>query len=259
MAYKHAVWRVESCAPLERALWNESDEQAWLSSGMPDPWADGPYRMEVQHVGGVRQANLREGRGALTVHLPYSRSGQWVPTSRSWHVYPTERWPQCSCCGEPMPCQAELLDRQVDAGMAKLDAHAAKMPGCCWCCGEPITARQRSVVYAGTNLDLPSGPEVRFHTRRGCARVAAEYEERWRAQEAGRPRYLTWPRCPGTLLTHQDRSQECVGGGLDTCRGHTHTHGIMSACVAQTHGCPRECTRAGHPGALGPVGPKAMA
>ena len=265
IAHRHGVWQVLSVVALERALWNESDEQCWLDLGMPDPWSLGqwtsaPYRVEVRYVGGVNPHQI--DAGAMTVHSTGHKAGGgtmlFIVPRDPWHAYPGTRWPACSCCGQPVPCTAELLDRQVDAGLTQMERHAAKLPGCCWSCGEPISSRQASVVYAGTNLDSPAGPEVRFHTRRTCAHSAERYETRWRTEDPTRPRYLTWPHCPGTLLTHQDRTQECVGGGLDTCLGHTHTHAVMSSCTAQSHGCGRGCGSYGHPGALGPHGPKAV-
>ena len=254
IAHQHGVWQVLSVVALERALWNRHDEQRWLSIGMPSPWLLGPwlnspYRVEVRHVGGANPHCV--DTGALTVH---STSQYRNP----WRAYPSARWPACSCCGQPAPCVAELLDQQVDVELAHMERHAAKIPGCCWACSEPISSRQRSVVYAGINLDSPTGPEVRFHTRRECARVAERYETRWRTEDSTRPRYLTWPRCLGTLLTHQDRTQECGGDGLDTCLGHTHTHAVMSSCIVRSHGCDRGCSSVGHPGALGPLGPKAV-
>ena len=184
IAHQHGVWQVLSVFALERALWNDDDDQRWLVRGMPDPWPlvacdPGPYRVEVRHVGGVNPN--RHNFGAMTVHS----TSQY--RDDPWHAYSGARWPACSCCGQPVPCTAELLDRQVDAELAQMERHAAKSSGCCWACGEPISSRQRSVVYGGINLDSPTGPEVRFHTRRECAREAERYETRWRTQDPTRP------------------------------------------------------------------------
>jgi len=179
IAYRHGVWQVLAVQALERALWNDTDEQRWSDFGMPEPWPIamhpfGPFRVEARHVGGVNPN--RRDLVAMTVHS----TSKW---REPWRAYPRDRWPMCSCCGQPVPCTAELLDQQVDAEMLQLEGHAAKLPGCCWACSEPISSRQRSVVYPGINLDSPTGPEVRFHTRHACARSAERYEQRWIAAQ----------------------------------------------------------------------------
>ena len=179
IAYRHGVWQVLAVQSLERALWNDTDEQRWLDVRMPEPWPlamydPGPYRVEVRHVGGVNPN--RHDVGAMTVHS----TSKW---REPWRVYLGSRWPMCSCCGQPVPCTAELLDQQINAEMLQLEEHSAKLPGCCWACSEPISSRQRSVAYPGVNLDSPTGPEVRFHTRYACAQSAESYKQRWLAAQ----------------------------------------------------------------------------
>lgn len=201
-------------------------------------------RVWVNHVGGVRPA---EPRG----HVP--PDGQYrfsVPLADAgWYVYPkTGRWPMCGCCGEPMPCRAELEDRAAKAASAKLDELMSRMPGCCWACGEPITSRQQGVTYPGDNLDLPGGQQVRFHLRRACWSSAAAYEDRWLSEDPSRKRIITYPDCPGTLVVHADGSSECRS--KTPCGGHlTHDHGHVAACFsADKNACPRGCSIVGHPG-----------
>lgn len=186
----------------------------------------------------------------------------------TWDLYPESgRWPQCSCCGEPMPCRAELEDREVGKQLDVVEKLASRMPGCCWGCGEPITSRQKAVTYPGDNLDLPGGQPVRFHTRRDCHWMAAQYELRWIAADPRNERVLTWPECGGILVVHRDGSSECMSGpgpfggvrtGEPNCEGHlTHDHGATTACyvagdwfaVHDWPGCPRGCAVEGHPGA----------
>ncbi|WP_147457223.1 hypothetical protein [Micromonospora pisi] len=168
-----------------------------------------------------------------------------------------------------MPCRAELEDREVTARLAEVEVFATRLPGCCWSCGEPISSRQRAVDYPGDNLDLPGGPEARFHTRETCSGDAKRYELRWIAVDPRRERILTYPKCGGILVVHGDGSSECRSGpGLagdhesePDCRGHlTHDHGAHAACYVgdaylarpeDMPGCPRGCSRQGHPGATG--------
>jgi hypothetical protein len=173
----------------------------------------------------------------------------------------------CSCCGEPMPCRAELEDREVTASLKQVEKWAGRLPGCCWGCGEPINRRHKSVAYPGDNLDLPGGPTVVFHTRASCRGWAQAYELRWIAVDPRRERVLTWPKCGGILVVHGDGSSECSSGtgplghehrGEHDCRGHlTHDHGSHAACYvgdrwlareSEMPGCPRGCDRRTHRG-----------
>lgn len=241
VAVRHAVWRVSGIQDVP--LVDDADREVWISSGMPDPdtWNLRPYRVRAVHVGGAPPRHSAPHSGEYVMSIPAGRS----PT---WHVYRDGRWPQCSCCGEPMPCRAELTDRTVTAATDRMADFEQRMPGCCWACKEPITQRQRAVVYSGINLDHPTGPTVRFHLRAKCRDEAHRYEERWLTAEGGRERILTYPSCGGTLVVHRDGDSECHGG-RDDCRGHdTHDHAHLTGCLFQSHGCPRGCAREGHPG-----------
>lgn len=252
IAYKHAVWSV---VRTEDALLSDADRQVWLNSGAPDlnDWRDAPYRLVLDWVGGAAPPWAEKGderkRGTLTIP---------AGAFRSWHVYPDGRWPQCSCCGEPMPCRAELEDQQVTASLNQIAKLEAIPPGACWACSEPITTRQKSVAYPGENLDLPGGQQPYFHTRGECRPSAHEYEERWLAADPRRERILTWPNCDGHLIVHADGSSECVSGPAPLggkqqapqpdCRGHlTHDHGYHRACYVDFD-CTRGCKREDHHG-----------
>jgi len=242
---EHAVWRVVSVH--DEPVLADDDLAAWQREGMPDldTWRGRPYTVAAVHVGGVTPQHeaLRNGKpGIMRIHPRTSGRGF------SWQTYPNGRWAKCSCCGEPMPCRAELTDRTVDAAEERVVAFERRLPGCCWSCEEPITSRQRTVAYPGTNLDLPTAPAPRFHTRLRCLDAAEAYEARWLKDDPRRARVLTWPACKGTLVVHHDGSTECHGG-RDDCWGHDDSdHGNRTACIFQSHGCGRGCTSEGHPG-----------
>lgn len=265
IALDHAVWRITAVTDLPLS---DADRDVWMDVGMPDltAWHGRPYRAGVQWVAGVRP-DWADAGGAVdeaSVDIPANNS--W--SGAQWDVYPASgRWPQCSCCGEPMPCRAELQDREVTSALNQVEKFAKRLPGACWGCEEPITHRQKSVTYAGDNLDLPGGPEARFHTRQDCHYSACQYELRWIAVDPRRERVLTYPKCGGMLVVHGDGSSECLSGpgplggmheGEHDCRGHlTHDHGSHQACyvggaylarVADMPGCPRGCRRETHPG-----------
>lgn len=262
LAREHAVWRVQQVVDVPLS---DDDREIWLQASMPDlhAWRGRPYRIHVQFVAGARPSWARDEVTPLAkLDVPAGFVGM------SWRLYPaSDRWPSCSCCGEPVPCRAELQDREVEAGLAQVEKLVQRLPGSCWGCGEPITRRQHVVVYPGENLDLPGGPEVRFHTRRRCAYTAQRYELSWIAVDPRRERILTWPQCPGILIVHADGSSECRSGagpvgtdhvGEPGCAGHlTHDHGCQAACYvgggwysspSEMDGCPRGCSREGHPG-----------
>lgn len=260
IAQHHVVWRV---VRVDDVPLTEDDRQVWMDSGMPDmgTWRKRPYKLSVEWVGGVKPAWVEKHgtQGSLDV-----RAGARL----SWFIYPAERWPQCSCCGEPMPCRAELADRQVTESLERVEQMEAIPSDACWACSEPITTRQKSVTYPGENLDLPGGQQPHFHMRRQCRGLAFKYEERWLAVDPRRERILTWPKCDGILLVHADGSSECVsdhdpvGGRRQSqpdCRGHlTHDHSAQTACFAQGNylnpgawgnaSCPRGCKRSEHRG-----------
>lgn len=270
LAYMHAVWIVIS---VEDTPLTDADREVWIDRGMPDleTWRDRPYRISMEWVGGAQPPWAMDGdtrrRGNLSIP-----AGKYT----SWDVYPSGRWPQCSCCGEPMPCRAELEDEQVTAGLDRIAKLEAIPADACWACAEPITKRHKSVTYPGENIDLPGGQPVHFHTRRGCGWKARDYEERWIAVDPRRERILTWPDCEGILIVHADGGSECVSGrdplgnhrqSQPDCGGHvTHKHRMKQACYVgddylrpsgwEDGDCPRGCKPEEHGGCATPRRPE---
>ena len=241
VAINHGVWRVAQVEDLP--VFTDDDRQAWLDVGMPDipTWRGRPHHLVLEHVGGHRPAGPRLTRRVAAVASH---------TGNTWEVYPDSgRWPMCSCCGEPMPCRAEIADWEVNRAARRMDELEARLPGCCWSCSEPITTRQRSVAYPGDNLDMPGGIPVRFHRRRRCWAAATRYERRWIDADPRNERILTWPRCGGLLVVHADGTSQCrphpaaqlVPAG--NCQGHlTHDHRNLSTCRGMGDDrCDRGC------------------
>lgn len=259
IAYDHAVWHVTAVANVDL---DDDARQVWVEAGMPDldTWRGRPYEVTVSWLGGARLDGMEspdDNEGFLEIP-----AGRWI----TWYVYTDGRWPQCSCCGEPMPCRAARQDDEVERSLAKVAKLESILPGCCWACHEPITSRQKAVTYHGDNLDLPGAASPRFHTRQGCRSTAAKYEDRWTALDPRRERILTYPTCNGILSVHADGSSECSTGRSplgavathqNGCRGHlTHDHNVHRACyVGENYfgqhdgsACERGCSRIGHPG-----------
>lgn len=115
-----------------------------------------------------------------------------VPTNRygAWWTYPG-RYPVCSCCGEPAPCRAQLVEDTTRCEMARMCRF--EMPGVCPACGCPVTQREEAVTFED-NLEVPLGPPVTFHLRsRGCRSAAVAYQCRWLAADPGRVPLLPGP------------------------------------------------------------------
>ena len=74
------------------------------------------------------------------------------------------------------------------------------LPGCCHFCLEPVTRRQKAVVFEGPNLRFPQLGEdsAVFHTRQLCLRDARGYGEAWAAAVPERI-----PKFPGNLAEEE--------------------------------------------------------
>lgn len=163
-------------------------------------------------------------------------------------AYPNGRVPLCSCHGHPWPCIEADQQRAAEAEMRKAEKALRLLPGCCPACEEPVTSRQRSITFGGPNVQNPLAEGPTFHLRRKCYHAAADYEELWVGAEPGRKRSLLTLSCAGTVIVHGDGTAECFGADGSVCPSVYARHRGMSACYYQTHGCPRDCSRVGHPG-----------
>lgn len=236
VAQNHAVWRIVEVRDIRFDDDDQQKHREWQPRSGPVPaneWQLRPFAVSAEWVGGVMPAWVNDDQ----------KVGSYAVRARhhvSWYVYPGGRWPQCSCCGEPMPCRASITDAQVAVEVAKFEAKAAILPGSCWGCGKPVSSRQRAVGFPGENLDLPGGPPVVFHVSGDCTYLARTYEDRWRAADSSRARLVTWPYCRGTLFWHNDGTHECHGGH-PSCEGHgTHDHGSQAGCRYMDP-CPKGC------------------
>lgn len=287
VAHLHAAWRVTA---VDVQALNRAEAREWRAAGEPDvlTWVKAPYMVRMDFLGGVLPSWAKDWpagrlvRASVTIRaiqaddddetadedeVPeetpedlaiYLYSANSISLNASgravWRMYPPHgRWPMCSCCGEPVPCRAELRDEEVRDSLAAMETAMSRDPDACWECGKKIAPREQVAAYPGENLDLPGSTDVRFHARRSCWAAACAYELRWIAADPTRQRVLTWPKCGGLLVVHADGSTECRGFGEDVaedCQGHdTHDHGSRAVCFSATRGmCLRGCTREYHPG-----------
>lgn len=226
-------WRVVEVNERQAVDWHDRAREEWLSAGLPEAWDRRPFIVV-----------LRPARGGKAVHVeinPWHWSSWWEPLPEHYAV--------CVDCGELAPCLEITAAYQAAHDMRRFDMLASVLPGCCWGCSEPISARQDVFTFPGPNVWLPTAPDdVRIHTRRKCIGAAQRYEEAWVQADPTRPRSLLTLRCKGSLVVHGDGSAECFGAAESDCPSVYAHHGSMTACFSQTHGCGRECRRDGHPG-----------
>ena len=194
VALEHAVWRVTAILDVEPDAREAREMGHWQRAGHSGAASRAPCQVVLHHVAGALPGWLDDlagwDRQAVVAHRP-------VHQLRTWYSYPDGRWPQCSCCGEPMPCRAELQDREISTGMLAVERWARVRAGHCWSCAKAITGRQKKIGYPGENIDFPGGISPVFHLRMPCRQDAVEYERRWVAADPARARTLTWPRCDG--------------------------------------------------------------
>lgn len=190
------VWAVREVRPVPVVDWDDRDREEYRARNRPgvaeEFWPHRPlYLIVVPATGGKRRhvkvRPCRSLRGVYVLHPHY---------------------PVCKECGEPWPCPELDIKAEVDKQSAEMARLESILPGCCWCCGEPVTSRHKAIVFDGENLLLPGGPPVVFHRRRRskggrhlCRSAAISYEERWVPAEEGRQWRLT---CPGNVVRHVD-------------------------------------------------------
>lgn len=116
----HAVWHVDRVENPSQLL--PADMPAWAAAGRPDPsdpgaWDGWPYTVHATWAGG---RNIVAPTLATRVNAVRRIPARGAAQFTVWYCYPTGRWPCCSCCGEPMPCRAEMAERQFAAELAAL-------------------------------------------------------------------------------------------------------------------------------------------
>jgi hypothetical protein len=223
-----SVYEVVEVRDQDPVDWDEGTRQ-WHasrggrdSSGVPAEWPLRPYYVVVHQVTGRGRASKRQH---FLIRPYYHR--------HCWYLMP-EHWAVCASCGDPYPCLGKHGEREAQTARAEMERLLAILPGCCWSCGKPITARQRSATFDGENLLMPGGPPPAFHTARSaqhqqvsCLGSAVEYERRWIAQDPERrTRRLS---CDGTRFWHQAQGapSEC---SEQACPGAEAVHHQSGQC-----------------------------
>jgi hypothetical protein len=156
-----------------------------------------------------------------------------VSVYMEWQVYEDGHYPACVECGEPTPCRDTMARREAEKSASRAAAKAAKAELGCMACGEPVTTRQKSVVFDGMNLDAPTAPSPVFHLRAQCFHWAIKYERHWVPAEPGRRWRL---QCSGENRRHED-GWECTQAA--DCPGADAYHRNRVWCAHQETRCLR--------------------
>lgn len=256
VAWRYATWRVIEVTP--RADVDLSDGDRKEMAAYKPEYRDGarPYVVVVRHERGpvLLDDPKRLHDGSITVHLGV-RAGR----HQRWHIV-DERYAVCACCNHPHPCQEYAQERIAEAGAQRLerllDSHA---PGVCMACREPITTRQKVIVFPEPSPLVPGAPGPTFHANRaGCWWKARAYELDKRLPVF--PNAVRLASCPGLLFGHEgDGREECTAERMCTGLHGPKAHRGMR-CFTRTYmfgadgGYPRplsDCGYRQHGGCLG--------
>lgn len=99
IAELHAVWHVDHV--------HDCDGQA------PDNCQ--PYTVHATWVAGHRPAWVATHTCGTALRAVFRVNNFPADPPRTWHVYPTNRWTACLCCGEPAPCRRSMHPDPVGA------------------------------------------------------------------------------------------------------------------------------------------------
>lgn len=198
IAAERQVWCVREVRPVPVIDWDEHDREYYAAHGRhrgaapisEEDWVLRPLYLIIVPVAGGKRRHVKA--------RPYAHALAYVLSPH---------YPVCRECGEVYPCRHLEIDAEAKKQMARVTKLESILPGCCWCCGKPVTSKQKSIVFEGENLLLPGAPPPVFHMRGGkpyCSSAAIDYEKKWvKADPARHPRL----HCPGSIIIHVDGAE----------------------------------------------------
>lgn len=215
IAWRHRAWRVVEINKAPREDWPENVVRR-MELTRPEYRDSLIPRHVLVHPAGFRSNGdpVRDRNAIVSLS-----GGRW------WDVYPSDHYPVCSECGEPVPCRAEMA--RTLGERAEKDAAKYEIGGVCPSCQEIPTSRHKVITF-DVNLRVPLGPPVTFHIgRRSCRSDAGRYEQEIAKAD---PAYLMVLNCPGARLVHNYRGNgdECSEG--PACRGERFPHPRSAYC-----------------------------
>lgn len=193
IAYRRA-FLVDRVTGIPSEAWPQEYVDLWLEADMPDvaTWIKRPMRVQ-----GFWQTPEPDSRSHSTV----------APAAHDWDLLP-EHFSVCRLCHELPPCRHVHNDAVMSRASRKMAQDMAIVPGLCHGCREPITKRQKSFTFPGSNLIRPDlgDHSAIFHTRSKCYGALTSYDKRWAAAESDRTRLFF---CEGTRTTHHTGDVDC--------------------------------------------------
>ncbi|WP_052432809.1 hypothetical protein [Streptacidiphilus carbonis] len=191
--WERRPYRVVEVRERDQTDWPERFRDMWVEANMPNPatWYRRPMVVVLQDI---------DQPTAKPLHL-------MGPADAHWDVIPEHYW-VCRLCGELPPCREVHTNAVMARAAERMAEEMAIMPGCCHACREPITRRQKAIVFTGPNLirpDLPDGSVI-FHQRNSCSGSAVRYDERWAKATGNKRRFY----CGGHMTVHLDKSTSCT-------------------------------------------------
>jgi hypothetical protein len=194
--YERKPYRVATATMDDPLNWPESTREKWIEDGAPDPatWHRRPYTVSVHPV---------EEPDAKPLWLGAS--------ARSWWYVAPEHYSICRLCREIPPCAHAHAAKVMEDAAGKMGQVLSILPGCCHCCGNPVTRREKTILFEGPNLIRPDlgDDSALFHLRQSCNWAAYRYDVRWAAAVEGRRRKLY---CAGRRRDHYDGTWDCTLG-----------------------------------------------
>lgn len=197
IVWERRPYRIAESTPRPLTDWKPAYIEGWEKAGRPDPatWRYRPFILVLtpEYAPGLEFRQRLES-----------------PGNYYWTVLP-EHFAVCRLCNELPPCSHEWGESVLRHARVEMEAALRIIPGCCLGCGEPITSRQKRILFEGPNLARPDFADdtAVFHARHSCRSEARAYDDRWAAAEPGRARKLF---CEGHVRHHYDGTVECSQG-----------------------------------------------
>lgn len=159
-AHQHRVWRVVQVRAVPEVDWTDEQRRHAAAFAHPQAAVPGPVDIVAQPVQQDEEADEWRFRYLSSQHGTLA-------------AFDDEHYPVCATCGEPMPCRDTLAARAARHALEVMERYTD--PARCPRCGEVFGPRQHTRTF-DTNLYLPGGPPVTFHTgRRECLYSASSY------------------------------------------------------------------------------------
>lgn len=208
----YATWQVVDVTPVEDYDLSD-DERRHMGLFKPDARESRrPYYVVLRHERGpLLVPTKRLHDGVHTLHLRLNEGG-------SLPALP-DRYPVCSCHGDPWPCRDQVRDWAAEQEGVRLERLLASVaPGVCAGCLEPITHRQDKLSFPEEHALIPGAPGPTYHAGRAeCWWSARRYETEHRLRLDPDAERLA--SCPGHAYYHAlGGTLDCTAG--DLCTGH---------------------------------------